>query len=204
MARRFDLPVPGWTAEYEWDGWIPPDELPWAKDPGRAFLATANNRPHDEAYPHLIGLDFSHSRHLEGILDDTRQMRTRAFHAAAQMFRRVRAQDAHLDSKQVAMISIRGRDPMSMLRILPGVQQGVDQDTFCQDSAYWTDGSSVQLFDKNPNENRFWASASTSASGSPPPSTGSRHSSSRSRACPSPISSLTSPASPSWTPTTAR
>src|SRR4051794_20077833 len=40
------------------------------------------------------------------------------------------AQDAHLDSKQVAMISIRGRDPMSMLRILPGVQQGVDQDTF--------------------------------------------------------------------------
>src|SRR4051794_6110657 len=40
------------------------------------------------------------------------------------------AQDAHLDSKQVAMISIRGRDPMSMLRILPGVQQGIDQDTF--------------------------------------------------------------------------
>jgi hypothetical protein len=40
------------------------------------------------------------------------------------------SQEAHLDQKQVAMISIRGRDPMSMLRILPGVQQGVDQDTF--------------------------------------------------------------------------
>ncbi len=56
------VPVPGWSAEHEWDGWIPPDELPWAKDPGRGFLATANNRPHDEAYPHLIGLDF-HSPH---------------------------------------------------------------------------------------------------------------------------------------------
>ncbi len=38
--------------------------------------------------------------------------------------------EAHLDNQQVAMISIRGRDPMAMLRILPGVQQGVDQDTF--------------------------------------------------------------------------
>jgi hypothetical protein len=35
-----------------------------------------------------------------------------------------------LDSKQVAMISIRGRDPISLLRIMPGVRQGVDQDTF--------------------------------------------------------------------------
>jgi hypothetical protein len=40
------------------------------------------------------------------------------------------AQDAHLDSNQVAMISIRGRDAMSLLRLMPGVQQGVDTDTF--------------------------------------------------------------------------
>ena len=52
------VPVPGWTGDHEWDGWIPPEELPWAKDPGRGFLATANNRVHDDAYPHLIGHDF--------------------------------------------------------------------------------------------------------------------------------------------------
>jgi len=40
------------------------------------------------------------------------------------------AQSAVIDTKQVAMISLRGRDPISILRILPGVQQGVDQDTF--------------------------------------------------------------------------
>ncbi|MDP9330190.1 MAG: penicillin acylase family protein [Actinomycetota bacterium] len=51
-------PVPGWTSEREWTGFIPPDELPWAKDPTRGFLATANNRIHDERYPHLIGEDF--------------------------------------------------------------------------------------------------------------------------------------------------
>jgi penicillin amidase len=51
-------PVPGWTAEHEWDGWIPFDELPWASDPASGYLVTANNRIHDEDYPHLIGHDF--------------------------------------------------------------------------------------------------------------------------------------------------
>jgi penicillin amidase len=52
------VPVPGWTGEHEWDGWIPFEELPWSRDPGRGHLVTANNRPHDASYPHLIGRDF--------------------------------------------------------------------------------------------------------------------------------------------------
>jgi penicillin amidase len=52
------LPVPGWTDEHEWDGVIPPQELPWSENPERGFLVTANNQIHDDAYPHLIGHDF--------------------------------------------------------------------------------------------------------------------------------------------------
>ena len=51
-------PVPGWTDEHEWGGWVPSEELPWGVDPGRGFLVTANHRMHDEGYPHLIGHDF--------------------------------------------------------------------------------------------------------------------------------------------------
>ena len=51
-------PVPGWTSEHEWVGWVPYEDLPWSKDPTRGYLATANNRTHDDAYPHLIGHDF--------------------------------------------------------------------------------------------------------------------------------------------------
>ncbi len=51
-------PVAGWTSEHEWDGYLPYEELPWSKDPGSGFIVTANNRIHDEDYPHLIGLDF--------------------------------------------------------------------------------------------------------------------------------------------------
>ena len=40
---------------------------------------------------HLIGLDYSASPHLSGILDDPEQIRSRGFHAAAQVFRRVAA-----------------------------------------------------------------------------------------------------------------
>jgi penicillin G amidase len=60
IRRRGDgtLPVPGWTDEYEWDGFVPFDELPWAEDPDEGFLATANNKIHDDSYPHLIGKDF--------------------------------------------------------------------------------------------------------------------------------------------------
>lgn len=56
------VPVPGWTSEHEWDGFVPFDRLPWSKDPERGYLVTANNRTHDESYPHLISRDF-HTPH---------------------------------------------------------------------------------------------------------------------------------------------
>jgi class 3 adenylate cyclase/tetratricopeptide (TPR) repeat protein len=43
---------------------------------------------HAHLLGHLIGIDFSASPHLRGILDDPRQIRSRAFHAAAQILRR--------------------------------------------------------------------------------------------------------------------
>ena len=60
IRRRGDgtLPVPGWTSEFEWDGYIPFEELPWSANPEEGFLATANNKIHDDSYPHLIGRDF--------------------------------------------------------------------------------------------------------------------------------------------------
>jgi penicillin amidase len=52
------VPVPGWTSDHEWDGWVPFDDLPWSLDPGAGFLVTANNPPHDDSYPWLLGKDF--------------------------------------------------------------------------------------------------------------------------------------------------
>ncbi len=60
IRKRGDgtIPVPGWTDEFEWDGYVPTDELPWAYNPDQGFLTTANNRIHGEDYPWLITKDF--------------------------------------------------------------------------------------------------------------------------------------------------
>jgi len=51
-AGRGLMPVPGWTDEYEWVGYIPFDELPRAFNPPEGYIVTANNA--------VVGPDFSH------------------------------------------------------------------------------------------------------------------------------------------------
>jgi penicillin amidase len=71
------VPVPGWTSDHEWDGFVPFDRLPWSKDPERGYLATANNRTHDEGYPHLIGHDFHtpyRARRIADLIDPQREL----------------------------------------------------------------------------------------------------------------------------------
>jgi penicillin amidase len=48
------VPVPGWTGDYEWTGYIPFDELPHLINPQRGYIATANNRIVDDEYPHFL------------------------------------------------------------------------------------------------------------------------------------------------------
>ncbi|ART78439.1 penicillin acylase family protein [Sutcliffiella horikoshii] len=48
------LPVPGWTDEYEWEGYIPWDELPTVVNPTEGYIATANYKVMGEEYPYHI------------------------------------------------------------------------------------------------------------------------------------------------------
>ncbi len=48
------VPVPGWTDEYEWDGYIPFEEMPYSLNPGANLIATANNKIVPEDYPYPI------------------------------------------------------------------------------------------------------------------------------------------------------
>ena len=50
---------------------------------------------HAHLLGHLIGIEWRDSPHMRGILDDPRQIRNRAFHAAAQLFRRIGARRRH-------------------------------------------------------------------------------------------------------------
>jgi penicillin amidase len=53
------VPVPGWTEEYEWTGYIPFDELPSAYNPATRFIVTANNKVVPDDYPYFISYEWS-------------------------------------------------------------------------------------------------------------------------------------------------
>ncbi len=53
------LPVPGWTDEYEWAGFIPFDEMPEAVNPPEGYIVTANNKVIDDAYPYFLTYSWS-------------------------------------------------------------------------------------------------------------------------------------------------
>lgn len=48
------LPVPGDSSDYGWEGFIPWDELPTIVNPKEGFIATANNEVNGEEYPYHI------------------------------------------------------------------------------------------------------------------------------------------------------
>ena len=56
IRRRGDgrTPVPGWSGEFDWTGFIPFDELPIAVDPPDGDIVAANNRIVPDGYPHLL------------------------------------------------------------------------------------------------------------------------------------------------------
>lgn len=53
------LPVPGWTDEYEWVGYVPFEDLPHSYNPPQGYIATANNRVVGDEYPYLLGTSWA-------------------------------------------------------------------------------------------------------------------------------------------------
>ena len=49
------LPMPGWTGEYEWKGYVPFDQRPHLLNPEEGFINTSNNKVAGDDYPYLIG-----------------------------------------------------------------------------------------------------------------------------------------------------
>jgi penicillin G amidase len=64
-------PAPGWDAKYDWDGWLTFEQLPQSdratwKQP---FLPTANQRIHEDDYPHFIASEWAHKGRRDRIAE---------------------------------------------------------------------------------------------------------------------------------------
>ena len=101
------LPVPGWTGEHEWHGDIPFGELPRSINPPEGYIATANNRPVGEDYPHYIAVDFTPEFRVRGV---TKGLQPLTSPAAPDM--------AKVHAYRVS------QPALAYLAVLPGVEPG--------------------------------------------------------------------------------
>jgi penicillin G amidase len=61
IRKRGDgmMPVPGWTGDYDWAGFVPFEELPHVFNPPSGEVVTANNKIIPDDYPYLITNDWA-------------------------------------------------------------------------------------------------------------------------------------------------
>jgi penicillin amidase len=67
------LPVPAWTNEYRWTGYIPFEDWPQRFNPGEGYIVSANNNPVGPDYPHFISADWAppnRARRIEQLLQE--------------------------------------------------------------------------------------------------------------------------------------
>jgi penicillin amidase len=79
-----DLPKPGWSGEFEWEGTVPYEELPEKVDPESGYLITANNRIAGDDYPHHITseyLDGFRAKRIEQLLGKSEEHDLEGFEA---------------------------------------------------------------------------------------------------------------------------
>jgi len=62
-------PVPGWSSELGWDGYIPFEALPWTYNPDEGWIVTANQAVIGRDYPYFITDDWSYGARSQRLVD---------------------------------------------------------------------------------------------------------------------------------------
>lgn len=70
-------PVPGWTGEFDWEGYIPAAELPESRNPDVGYVVTCNQRIVGDEYPHYLGVLFGPAFRAQRVTDRLEELRTR-------------------------------------------------------------------------------------------------------------------------------
>ncbi|MGN6255089.1 MAG: penicillin acylase family protein [Solirubrobacterales bacterium] len=124
-----DLPKPGWTGEFEWDGTVPYEELPEVVDPESGFLVTANNRIVGDSYPHHITsewLDGFRARRIGELIEATDKHDLESFEA-------IQADDLSLPgleaARRLSRLHPRGQRERSAIERLRSWDGRLDRET---------------------------------------------------------------------------
>jgi penicillin amidase len=63
------VPVPGWTGDHEWTGFVPESQWPRAFNPRAGQVVTANNKVLPDSYPYLVSTNWEPGYRAQRILE---------------------------------------------------------------------------------------------------------------------------------------
>lgn len=59
-AGNGSVPQPGWDSSYDWQGFIPFEELNFVENPAQGYIVTANNAIVDDSYEYFLSVDWDY------------------------------------------------------------------------------------------------------------------------------------------------
>lgn len=92
------IPVPGWTGEYDWNGYIPFEQLPTIYNPESGYIITANNKVTPQNYPYLVTTDWDYGYRAQR-LEDLITTSNRSI--SIEDFKRFQGDDLNLNAKNI-------------------------------------------------------------------------------------------------------
>ena len=120
-------PVPGWTGEFEWRGYLHESEWPSAYNPSRGYLASANNKVAPDSFPFVLGTSWEAPYRAARIVE----MIERTSKLAAEDVQRMQRDVQSAQVKVVLPFLLKarpldtpGRDAMDFLRDWDGTLDG--------------------------------------------------------------------------------
>jgi penicillin amidase len=72
-GHKGNVPVPGWTGEFEWQGIIPFEEMPHTLNPKEGYIITCNHKIISDEYPYFLGdawMNGYRAKRFEDILEE--------------------------------------------------------------------------------------------------------------------------------------
>jgi penicillin amidase len=141
-------PVPGWTGEFEWRGYLHESEWPSAYNPSRGYLVSANNKVAPDSFPFMLGSSWEAPYRAARIVELIERTSTLAVEDMQRMQRDV--QSAQVQAVLPFLLKARpldtpGRDAMDALRNWDGTLDGASAQAALYEA--WYDATVRGLFE---------------------------------------------------------
>ncbi len=132
-------PVPGWTGDAEWRGYIDESEWPSAYNPARGYLASANNKVAPDSFPFMLGSSWEAPYRAARIVELIESRPRLSVEDVARMQRDVRS--AQVKAVLPFLLRARpidppGRDAMARLREWDGTLDGASPEAALYEAWY--------------------------------------------------------------------